>query len=221
MAGDLLPFFEISTKVGFYPDGHRMEPERIKDTVQTIPEELGRVPDTVLLHNPERSDHGFEEACQALSELRDAGYCRAWGFSTWNSRKLAGHAWEIPRPDVVMVRAGLTVPTSELDGAERLTRQVDARALWGMAPFGGDAGNSLWARVDTTLFLSPGQRASGIQATVAVALAVPPVTRLAVGTASPAHLEEIVRAESLTVSAGTVDRYRTLLRSRDERTGTA
>ncbi|MFC9087677.1 aldo/keto reductase [Nocardiopsis dassonvillei] len=220
-AGDLLASFEISTKVGFFPDGHDLTPERLKAAVREIPEELGCVPDTVLLHNPENSIEGFEGACAALAEMRYAGYCGAWGLSSWDPRVLAERDWSVPRPDVVMVRAGLSVPAPVLEAAERFSTRVGARAVWGMAPFGGDAADPLWSGVDTSLFLDPGQRASRVQATVAAAWAVPEVERLTVGTSSPAHLEEIVQAESLTVSASMVDRYRTLLRRRAERVDTA
>ncbi|WP_433700867.1 aldo/keto reductase [Nocardiopsis sp. CA-288880] len=220
-AGDLLASFEVSTKVGFFPDGHDLSPERLRAAVRKIPEELGCVPSTVLLHNPECSADGFEEACTTLSEMRDAGYCRAWGFSSWDPRSLADRDLPVPRPDVVMIRAGLSVPAPVLDAAGRLVRRVGARAVWGMAPFGGDAAGPLWSEIDTSLFLAPGQQASRVQAGVAAAWVVPVVERLAVGTSSPTHLEEIVQAESLTVSTSTVDRYRALLRRRAERADTA
>ncbi|WP_201296770.1 aldo/keto reductase [Nocardiopsis sp. FR26] len=220
-AGDLLASFEISTKVGFFPDGHDLCPKRLRTVVREVPEQLGCVPGTVLLHNPECSADGFEEACTALSEMRDAGYCRAWGLSSWNPQALADHDWAVPRPDVVMVRAGLSVPAPVLEAAERLSARLGARAVWGMAPFGGDAAGPLWSGIDTSLFLASGQRASRVQATVTAARAIPKVERLAVGTSSPAHLEEIVQAESLAVSVSTVDRYRALLRRRAERVDTA
>lgn len=220
VAGDLLPSFEVSTKVGFFPDGHDLTPQRLKATVRRIPEELGRVPSTVLVHNPECSPEGFVEACTALSELRDEGYCQAWGISSWNPERLIEHQWSVPRPDVVMLRAGLSVPADVLEAAERLMTRTGPQAVWGMAPFGGDAGDPLWSRIDASLFLGPGQRSSRVQAAVAAAWAVPPVERLAVGTSSSAHLEEIVQAEALTVSADTVARYRSLLRRRTERADT-
>lgn len=217
VAGDLLPSFEINTKVGFFPDGHDLTPERLKATVRRIPEALGRVPSAVLLHNPECSPEDFEEACTALSELRDTGYCRAWGISSWNPERLIEHQWSVPRPDAIMFRAGLSVPASVLASAERLATRSNPRAVWGMAPFGGDAGDPLWSRIDASLFLEPGQSGSRIQAAVAAAWAVPAVERLAVGTSSSTHLEEIVQAEALTVSTDTVARYRSLLRRRAER----
>ena len=220
-AGNLLSSFEISTKVGFFPDGHGLDPERLSAAVRQIPEELGRVPDTVLLHNPECSPGGFEKACAALADLRDAGYCRAWGISSWDPRSLTAREWSVPRADVVMVRAGLSVPAPVLDAAELLSARCGARTLWGMAPFGGDASDPAWSGVDTSLFLAPGERATRVQAAVAAAWALPGVERLAVGTSSAAHLEEVVHAESLTVSADTVGRYRALLRGRAERVDAA
>lgn len=219
-AGTTLERFDLTTKVGFFPEGHDLDPVRLREAVRQTVNDLGRVPDTVLLHNPECSVEGFEKACEALVRMRDAGLFRAWGISTWNPHRLAERTWSLPRPDTVMVRAGLSVPAPVLDAAERLTEQLGARRVHGMAPFGGNAADPLWGRVDTSLFLAPGQRADRLQAALAAAFALPRVERIAVGTSSPAHLEEIVQAGSLTVSPETVQRYRALLRGRTERSPT-
>lgn len=220
VAGDLLGSFEISTKVGFFPDGHDIDAERVRAAVQEIPEVLGRLPSAVLLHNPECSVGDFEKACEALAEMCDAGYCHSWGFSTWNPRALAEHRWTIPQPDIVMVRAGLRVPAPVLDAAERLTRQVRARRVWGMAPFGGSTEDPLWSTIDTSLFLSSSQKGTAVQAAVSAAFAIPAVEKLCVGTTSATHLAEIVQAESLNVSTRVVERYRALLSRRAERSRT-
>ncbi|GAA1986611.1 hypothetical protein GCM10009799_10140 [Nocardiopsis rhodophaea] len=214
VAAGLLDLFEITTKVGFFPDGHDLTPERLRVAVQRTAEDLGRIPDTVLLHNPECSIDGFEKACEALMLVRDEGLCRAWGISTWDPRKLAERSWVVPRPDVVMVRSGLTVPAHVLGAAERFTVQLAVPSVWGMAPFGGNAKDPVWSKTDTSLFLAPGQQATHRQAAVAAAFDIPTVERLAVGTSSPAHLTEIVQAESLTTSTQVVERYRALLRRR-------
>ncbi|CAM4197036.1 aldo/keto reductase [Nocardiopsis rhodophaea] len=214
VADGMLDQFEITSKVGFFPGGHDLTPERLRTAVRRTAEDLGRIPDTVLLHNPECSVDDFEKACQALMVVRDEKLCQAWGISTWNPQNLAEHSWEVPRPDVVMVRAGLSVPTHVLDAAERFTVQMAVPRVWGMAPFGGNAKDTVWSKTDTSLFLAPGQRATRRQAAVATAFVIPKVERLAVGISSPAHLAEIVQAESLTTSTEVVDRYRALLRRR-------
>ncbi|MGW9346221.1 aldo/keto reductase [Nocardiopsis flavescens] len=219
-AGPALARFNITTKVGFFPEGHNLDPERLRRAVRQAGDDLGRVPDTVLLHNPECSIEGFEKACETLLHMRESGLCHAWGISTWNPHQLTEHAWSLPHPDTIMVRAGLSVPAPVLDAAERLTKQLRAREVHGMAPFGGNATDPLWTHVDTSLFLAPEQQASSLQAAIAVAFTIPGVARIAVGTSSPAHLAEIVQAESLTVSPETVERYRSLLRGRTGRSPT-
>ncbi|HWR49332.1 MAG TPA: hypothetical protein VN327_17240, partial [Pseudonocardiaceae bacterium] len=58
-AGDLLPEFMISTKVGFFPGSaraeHSLDPRRLRQAVEESVEDLCRPPDVVLLHNPERT----------------------------------------------------------------------------------------------------------------------------------------------------------------------
>ncbi len=211
VAGDLLGSFEISTKVGFFPDGHDLDPARLRAAVEQAARELSRVPDTVLLHNPERSPDGFRRACGALSGMRDAGLCRAWGLSSWDPRALLTVA-DDAYPDVLMVRAGLTVPAAVLDAAEQLAATLGAKQLWGMAPFGGDTADSVWTTVDTSLFLAPGQRATRLAAGLAAAFTVPTVDRIAVGTSRPDHLAQLVAACELTTNSQTISRYRELLR---------
>lgn len=214
IAADLLPAFSISTKVGYFPDGHDLDTGRLRAAVEQSARELGQIPDTVLLHNPERSPDGFGAACAALAQMREAGLCRAWGISTWDPRNLLQSIWEVPRPDVAMVRAGLTVSAAVLDAGEQLVERAGPRELWGMAPFAGDTADPIWATVDTSLFLAPGQQGSALQTGLAAALAIPEVARLAVGTSHLDHLAELARASSLEVNAETVKQYRALLRRR-------
>lgn len=112
----LLDEFDLSTKVGFFRDGHHLEPARLRGAVEEPAEHLGRRPNTVLLHNPETSPAGFAAACEALAAMREAGLFERWGISTWDPRRLLYSPYRGPRPDVLMVRAGLvptppTVPT--------------------------------------------------------------------------------------------------------------
>ena len=108
-AGELLGRFDISTKVGFFPDGHSLEPARLRAAVEKAGSELGRAPNTVLLHNPECSPQAFQRACETLAGMRNAGLCQAWGLSSWNPIPLLEVASRA-EPDVLMVRAGLAVP---------------------------------------------------------------------------------------------------------------
>lgn len=220
IAADLLPAFSISTKVGYFPDGHDLDTDRLRAAVEQSARELGKIPDTVLLHNPECSPDGFGAACTAMEQLREAGMCRAWGFSTWDPQILLDSPWGVPRPDVAMVRAGLNVPAAVLDAGERLAERAGVRELWGMAPFAGNAADPIWTNADTSLFLAPGQQGStAFQAGLAAAFAIPEVARLAVGTSRLHHLAELAEASSLVVNTETVKRYRELLRARDTVSG--
>lgn len=214
VAADLLPSFSVSTKVGYFPDGHDVDTGRLRAAVERSANELGQIPDTVLLHNPECLPDGFGAACTALEQMREAGMCRAWGISTWDPRVLLDSAWEVPPPDVAMVRAGLNVPAAVLDAGERLAGRAQARELWGMAPFAGNTADSIWANVDTSLFLAPEQQGTALQAGIATAFSIPEVARLAVGTSRLDHLAELAEGSSLQVNTGTVRMYRELLRAR-------
>ncbi|MEU9473437.1 aldo/keto reductase [Streptomyces avermitilis] len=214
IADDLLPAFTISTKVGYFPDGHDLDPARLRAAVEQSAEELGRTPDTVLLHNPEASVDGFATACAVLVEMREAGLCKNWGLSTWDPRSLLDADWDIPRPDVAMVRAGLTVSAGILNAVDELVNRAKITELWGMAPFAGNADDSIWQTVGTSTFLVSGQQCSALQAGVAAAFAIPGVTRLAVGTSRVEHLAEAVDGSRLAVNTETVTAYRALLRER-------
>lgn len=217
IAGDLLADFTVSTKVGYFPDGHDLRPWRLREAAEQSATDLGRIPDTLLLHNPECSPHGFASACVALSDMREQGLCHAWGVATWDPRPLRSASGHVPRPNVVMIRSGLTVPADVLDDSEELAGRLGTEALWGMAPFAGNTADSIWTKVDTSLFLAPGQRATPLQAGVAAAFALPEVTRVALGTSRLDHLAELARARSMEANVASVKRYRALLR----RTATA
>jgi aryl-alcohol dehydrogenase-like predicted oxidoreductase len=93
-AGDLLPKFTVSTKVGYFPgpDGaeHSLDPTRLNSAVEEATKNLGREPDLVFLHNPEHSlrkavPHHKEllaAACATLDDAKEKGLCGAWGVAS-------------------------------------------------------------------------------------------------------------------------------------------
>jgi aryl-alcohol dehydrogenase-like predicted oxidoreductase len=213
VAGDLLRHFDITTKIGFFRYGHDLSAGRLRAAAERIRSVLGRVPDTLLLHNPECTATWFTNACHTMTRMRDDGLCRAWGLSTWDPAPLLGRAIPEP-PDVLMVRAGLMVPAGVLDAAEQLAEEIKPLELRGMAPLGGHGDDQAWTDVNTGLFLDPGQSANRIQAAVAAAFHLPAVQALAVGTGDPAHLTELAHAVHLDVNQPTITQYRTLIRAR-------
>ncbi|MER5869334.1 aldo/keto reductase [Streptomyces sp. NPDC002044] len=213
-ATGLMQHFEITTKVGFHTDGHSLDPQHLRSAVETTVRELGREPDTVLLHNPERDPEAVTPACGELLRMRDMGLFRSWGISSWDPRGLVDHPWVNNAPDVLMIRAGLAVPVHVLDAGEKLAASTGAQQLRGMSPFGGFATADVWSRFDARVFLADGPAAGGLQAVFAAAFALPPVTQIAVGTSSPEHLAELVRASRFSVNTAKVDEYRRLLAER-------
>jgi hypothetical protein len=214
IADDILDQFEISTKVGFFPDRHDLSPGRLRAAVEHSTNELGRTPDTVLLHNPEQSPGQFTEACRLLACLRDEGLLGGWGISTWDARVLTAIPYGGPVPDVLMSRAGLMVPAVVLDAADRLAKRLAPAWRWGMAPFGQDTTAPVWQAVDTTVFLAPGQEASRIEAAFVAAFELPLVSRIAVGTRCADHLTQLSHARLLETAPGPIATYRHLLRTR-------
>jgi pyridoxine 4-dehydrogenase len=166
-AGDLLPEFMISTKVGFFPGNagaeHSLDPRRLRQAVEESVEDLCRPPDVVLLHNPEQTlatlapDAGGDclaAACTALQEASAAGLCGYWGLSSWDPRPLLPPlasigTTAIPAPDVLMSRTGLLVSADLLDVGDTIATWcgLDVRARWGMSPFTGHATDPVWATV--------------------------------------------------------------------------
>ncbi len=230
MVGDLLPRLSISTKVGFFPVGngraeHSLDPGRLLGAVEATNADLGRPPDLVLLHNPERSlalGSGREELAAACDVLRTAtatGLCSAWGVSTWDPTTLVNLIDRTtPRPAVLMVRAGLTVGAAALEVSESLVARWQPGAMWGMSPFGGDARDPVWDAFDPRAFLrAPGTDAARLQAAFRVAYDLPPARTVAVGADDPDHLRELLNALDLEVDASAVRRYRSLLRDRNSR----
>lgn len=228
-AGDLLPKFTVSTKVGYFPGPggaeHSLDPVRLHEAVEQAAGDLGREPELVFLHNPEHSlreatAHSQEvlaEACAALNDATAKGLCAAWGIASWDPAPLVSLIGPtVPRPTVLMTRVGLLVGARTLDAADALTKAYDlgGRKVWGMSPFGGSTGAPVWARIDPRVFLRDGGRLSRMQAAFRAAYHLPLVGSVAVGTDEPAHLGELVGALAGEVEERIIEEYRSLLRDR-------
>ncbi|MFI6054653.1 aldo/keto reductase [Streptomyces violascens] len=229
VAGDLLPKFTLSTKVGYFPGTdraeHSLDPVQLHAAVEQTARDLGREPDLVFLHNPEHSLAGttvqsrevLSEACAALDAATAKGLCGAWGIATWDPTSLPPLIdASVPTPSVLMVRAGLLVGARTLDAAEALIGAwgLGAGRVWGMSPFSGSARAPVWYRVDPRIFLRDGSGYSRAQAAFRVAYRLPNVGAVAVGTDKPAHLGELVGALAAEPDERAVGEYRTLLRGR-------
>ncbi|WP_043265444.1 aldo/keto reductase [Streptomyces sp. CT34] len=230
---DLLSRFQISTKVGFFPAAgraeHSLDPDRLREAVEQSNRDLGRAPDLVFLHNPERSLTGSSEAaqdslgtaCAAVERAAAKGLCGGWGISSWDPRPLPGLVdATLPRPDAVMVRAGLLAGIDVLKASEALAARWDLNPaqLWGMSPFGGSTTQSLWDELDPRVFIQePHDGLSAVQATFRVAYSLPRVGRIAVGTDNPTHLQELVNALRYEANTDILSAYRRLLREQRDR----
>ncbi|MBQ0867438.1 aldo/keto reductase [Streptomyces sp. A73] len=226
VAGDLLPRFRVSTKVGYFPvpgraSEHSLEPERLRAAVERAAQDLGREPDVVFLHNPEHSLSAGPEAarrerlvaaCHVLEDAASSGQCGSWGISSWDPRPLGALVAGLPRPDVLMVRSGLLVRNEVLEAAELLAARLRPSELWGMSPFGGGAAESVWERFDPRAFLREAERATAMQAAFRAACRLPAVDAVAVGTDNLVHLRELVGSLALEVDEEVVVSYRRLLR---------
>lgn len=233
VAGDLLGSFTLSTKVGFFPGAssaapaeHSLDPRRLLRAVEQAADDLGRTPDVMFLHNPERTLAGLSSAkgaerlagaCQLLDQAVDHGLTRSWGIASWNPRPvvaaLARSAPEV-RPTTVMVRAGLSVSEPALNAGENLANllRVPPSRCWGMAPFGGNAADPAWRAVDLRA-LVPTSRP--LDAALRLAFELPVVARVAVGTSNREHLHQLVDVARLPVNGAALDRYRQLVRHID------
>lgn len=228
VAGDLLPRFSLSTKVGYFPTPngavHCLDPVQLSAAVAQTARELGREPDLVFLHNPERSLPGpsseqsrevLAQACGALASATARGWCGAWGIASWNPAPLPDLIDpSTPRPSVLMVRAGLLASLPVLDAADRLTTAwgLGEEQVWGMSPFGGSTRAPIWDRIDPCLFLPPNCGLSPLQAAFRTAFHLPRVTTMAVGTDNRAHLGELTDALACDVDEQAIREYRCLLR---------
>lgn len=228
VAGDLLPQLAVSTKVGFFPRPghaeHSLVPSRLLGALTQTNRDLGRPPDLVFLHNPERSLRGpadqareaLAQACQAMDEASQMGLCRSWGVASWDPSALTGLIDDAaPGPSVLMVRAGLLVDIGTLDAAEAPAARWSPSAVWGMSPFGGDADAPVWDMVDPRIFLhEPSAEVSRVQAAFRTAYDLPAVDTVAVGTDDPSHLRELFHALPQETDRAVLLRYRLLLRER-------
>ncbi|MFE7460592.1 aldo/keto reductase [Streptomyces sp. NPDC012600] len=231
VAGDLLPNFTVSTKVGYFPTAggstHSLAPARLRAALEDTVHDLGREPDLVFLHNPEHSLTRVPEksvpdllgdACSVLVGATARGLCGSWGISSWDPRpltELVGR--EFPRPDVVMVRAGLLAGAEVLHAGETLVARFGPAAVWGMSPFAGSTADPVWARFDPRLFLRAPEQASRAQAAFRVAFHLPEAAKVAVSSNSAEHLRELVESLAHEVDSMAVTEYRRLLtRARQE-----
>ncbi|MFC9736635.1 aldo/keto reductase [Streptomyces noursei] len=229
VAGDLLPKFTLSTKVGYFPGPdrteHSLSPAQLRAAVEQAVRDLGREPELVFLHNPEHSLQGPMPHCrdllaQACAELDDAtarGLCGAWGVASWDPSLLPSLIdTATPRPSVLMIRAGLLVGIRTLDAAEALAKAWDLEdsQVWGMSPFGGSTRAPVWEKTDPRIFIQGGNRFSHAQAAFRAAFDLPRVSAVAVGTDEPAHLGELTGALAGEVDERTIREYRSLLRDR-------
>jgi pyridoxine 4-dehydrogenase len=222
----------VSTKVGFFPAGgtgerpaHSLEPTRLRDAIEQSAEDLGRCPDVVLLHNPERTlselptRAGGDCIVAVSSVLGDAvtnGLCGAWGIATWDPRSVVSAFNEdLPRvqPAVLLHRSGLSVPEPILQACEQLCQalHVPEERRWGMSPFGGEAADPAWRTTNMSVFLAQGQQFTNHQAAFRLAYELPAVTRVAVGTNNVRHLQDLVDATVLAVDEAAIQRYRELI----------
>ncbi|MEW2313368.1 aldo/keto reductase [Streptomyces sp. NPDC006864] len=216
-SGDLLPKFSLSTKIGYFPGEHSLDPARLRAAVEQAAKDLGREPDTVLLHNPEHARPGAEmlaQACTVLVDAARAGLCGHWGVSSWDPRPLVD--LDAPSPDVLMVRAGLLVGVDILEAAEALVARWQPSQVWGMSPFGGSTSEAVWEQFDPRIFLRHSAPATKVQAAFRSAYELPRVGAVAVGTDSVEHLQELVGALAHEVDDQVVLEYRQLLRARHQ-----
>ncbi|MCX4632884.1 aldo/keto reductase [Streptomyces sp. NBC_01443] len=224
-AGDLLPRFSVSTKIGYFPGlGHSLDPGHLRLGVELAVRDLGQEPDLVFLHNPEQSLTGaspagladrLAAACTELEAAVEQGLCRAWGVSSWDPRPLSAIALGgLPRPEVLMVRAGLLVGVEILDAALAVREAWEPATTWGMSPFGGSATQPVWEMFDPRPFLHGHRDDDGrAQAAFRAAFLLPAVDAVAVSTDNPAHLRELTEALHFNVDEQAAERYLRHLRN--------
>jgi len=238
----MLRKFRVSTKVGFFQGSkgvfHSLQPFDLKQAVTNSERDLGKSPEVVFLHNPERSlknlgpdaaAASLADACHALEECRQSGACGAWGIATWEPASvvsaLAGRRFaSVPQPNALMFRVGLLVSAQAMASAEALADRFNlpASERWGMSPFGGSATDPAWSQVDARIFLKdPHPGCTREQAAFRVGAELPQVSRVAVGTNSAAHLIQLMTATGLSPDLPKVGRYREMLRAEQRRIKTS
>lgn len=190
---------------------------------------MGRVPDVVFLHNPERSirqdgrrgaHDSLVEACDALQGAARSGLCAEWGISTWDPRSVVTvlrHGRGLPvSPSHLMHRSGVLASSAVVEASETLTDLlgVARERRWGMSPFAGSTRAPFWETVSLAPLLSTPGQCSPVEAAFRLAYELPQVGRVAVSVNDPSHLRELVEATRLSIDRDAVDRYRSLLRDR-------
>lgn len=162
---------------------HSLDPDRLRAALEGAVRDLRREPDLVLLHNPEHSlaeaserlaPNLLSNACSVLVDATARGLCGSWGISSWDPRSLIelGNR-QFPRPDVLMLRAGLLVGAEILHAVEELASRFAPPDVWGMSPFAGSTSDPVWARFDPRLFLRAPARVNRAQAAFRVAFHLP------------------------------------------------
>lgn len=234
VAGDLLTEFFLSTKVGFFPSPtgnseHSLDPTRLRVAIETTADSLGRVPDVVFLHNPERSirqlgphaaHNSLDKACHALDEAARSGLCGEWGISTWDPRiivQVLCHGRGLrSSPSHLMHRSGVLASSAIAEASETLADLfgVARDRRWGMSPFAGSTRAPFWDTVNLAPLLSTQGQHSSVEVAFRLAYELPKVGRVAVSVNDPGHLRELVEATRLGVDRATIDRYRSVLRDR-------
>lgn len=209
---------------------HSLCPRRLRAALELTCRDLERAPELVFLHNPERSLTGpsasardrLRNACMTMYQAVTDGLCKTWGIASWDPRPLAALVdGTLPRPAVVMVRAGLLVGIDTMDATSAVVTRWgldDRTRLWGMSPFGGNMAQDLWRRVDPRLFIRDAHDGvTRAQAAFRAAYSLPEVRAVAVGTHNPVHMRELLSALECEVNDVAVRRYRMLLRDRARR----
>ncbi|KPM52888.1 hypothetical protein ACG83_25995 [Frankia sp. R43] len=234
VAADLLPQFFLSTKVGFFPSPtghteHSLDPARLREAMETTAESLGRAPDVVFLHNPERSIRQgphraahdlLAAACDVMRDAARSGLCVEWGISTWDPRSLVrvlDHGRGLPAsPAHLMHRSGVLAGAAVVEASETLADLLDVapEQRWGMSPFAGDTRAPFWDTVNLAPLLSSPGHHSTVETAFRLAYELPQVGRVAVSANDPEHLRQLVEATRLDVDRAAADRYRSLLRAR-------
>ncbi|WP_258175420.1 hypothetical protein [Actinopolyspora mortivallis] len=223
-AGELLDRFTISTKVS-----SQARLPTLAEQAKRAAGDLGRAPAVILVHNPEHllRDLDHDQACrwwtataETMSGLVTSGMCRSWGVACWDPRPvrdlLGTPAWtQAPQPSVAMVRAGLLVPADVLTASEELLQRIPHTAgRWGMSPFAGAP--HLLDDINLAPFLTEDapQAAAPLPTALAVAFHLPGVSRIAIGTVSPTHLDQLATARTWPVNQQRLSAYRRKLMAR-------
>ncbi|MFJ2111933.1 hypothetical protein ACIOEX_08475 [Streptomyces sp. NPDC087850] len=136
------------------------------------------------------------------------------GGASWDPRPLADIDLSgLPRPETLMVRAGLLVGVEILDATQAVRASWNPTTVWGMSPFGGSTTQTVWETFDPRPFLhGPRDGHSWTQAAFRIAFHVPAVDAVAVSTDNPAHLRELTEALHLNINERAADRYHRHLR---------